>query len=404
MRLKRIYLEAKNLFLEYIALPVCDAILQWQAPKTMQASHQTLLVKLDVIGDYLLFRNCLPYWSEWLRKEGHEVVLLGNPIWKNLFEAWDKQWVDRVIWVDRLKLTRNPTYRYRCIRRLQKQGYSQIIHLPVHGLYRIEILSQLLGKDPYFTSYGSASSGLNASLIERAKMARMHHNLCDLESPLALYRLPLDEMHAFDANVFILRHFTGMVDEVLLEVPIALSQPTNKMKLALFAGSGLAFRRWPREFYSKVAQHFLANGWEVVLPGSMAESGIAAQIIRELPDGLQQYATNACGKYSLTETAKILSECQLFIGNETGITHLAAIINLPTLSLTNLHHIGLFVPYPERFGKKLKVLTAADQAADGLDSASFGSLRKNHGAYPLQEISPERVISEAEKLLSLYAR
>ena len=67
-------------------------------------------------------------------------------------------------------------------------------------------------------------------------------------------------------------------------------------------------------------------------PGA-AEQAMAAPVLAALPD-----AVDLTGRLSLPEASACLSRCALFVGNDSGLMHLAAAAGAPTL--------GLFGPTP----------------------------------------------------------
>ena len=69
-------------------------------------------------------------------------------------------------------------------------------------------------------------------------------------------------------------------------------------------------------------------------PGE-AERAMAAPVLAALPD-----AIDLCGALSLPEASACLARCRLFVGNDSGLMHLAAAAGTPTL--------GLFGPTPSR--------------------------------------------------------
>src|ERR1700734_1406368 len=71
------------------------------APHTTQRPLKLLILRLDDIGDYLLFRNQLRTYRASDRWKGHRITLLGNNSWRPIFEAFDSHAVDDVIWVDK---------------------------------------------------------------------------------------------------------------------------------------------------------------------------------------------------------------------------------------------------------------------------------------------------------------
>jgi ADP-heptose:LPS heptosyltransferase len=67
-------------------------------------------------------------------------------------------------------------------------------------------------------------------------------------------------------------------------------------------------------------------------PGE-AERALAAPLLAALPD-----AIDLVGRLSLPEAAACLARCTMFVGNDSGLMHLAASAGTPTL--------GLFGPTP----------------------------------------------------------
>jgi hypothetical protein len=79
---------------------------RWQAdlenlPLYKNKDKKLLIIRLDDIGDYLLFRNSLEAYKTSPRWNAYEITLLGNKIWKGLFEELDSTKVDKTIWIDK---------------------------------------------------------------------------------------------------------------------------------------------------------------------------------------------------------------------------------------------------------------------------------------------------------------
>jgi ADP-heptose:LPS heptosyltransferase len=96
---------------------------------------------------------------------------------------------------------------------------------------------------------------------------------------------------------------------------------------------------WPAERFVALAQALQARmpGARAVVfagPGE-AERAMAAPVLAALPD-----AIDLGGRLSLPEASACLARCALFVGNDSGLMHLAAAIGTPTL--------GLFGPTPAR--------------------------------------------------------
>lgn len=90
---------------------------------------------------------------------------------------------------------------------------------------------------------------------------------------------------------------------------------------------------WPAgnfvELGRQLTQHGgLCDGWPIVLLGAPGEEAIAAPITDALPQ-----AINLVGQLSIPETVAVLKQASLYIGNDSGLMHLAASLNTPTLGL-----------------------------------------------------------------------
>ncbi len=91
------------------------------------SGKKVLIIRLDDIGDYLLFRNHFAVYKNSPRWAGHEVVLLGNGAWADLFAALDRDKADRVIWVDKGKYLQEAEYRMELWTRLRQEGFETVI-------------------------------------------------------------------------------------------------------------------------------------------------------------------------------------------------------------------------------------------------------------------------------------
>jgi len=90
-------------------------------------------------------------------------------------------------------------------------------------------------------------------------------------------------------------------------------------------------RRWGFDNYGALAVR-LGQQYDcrIVLVGMEADREAAGQVCRHLPDRI----VNLCGETSLMEAAAILSFARLFVGNDSGLAHLAGAVNCPVVVLS----------------------------------------------------------------------
>jgi lipopolysaccharide heptosyltransferase III len=94
------------------------------------------------------------------------------------------------------------------------------------------------------------------------------------------------------------------------------------MTAALHPGSGDARKNWPLAGFRELAQKLEAAGWAVRWVLGPLEEGLA------LPSGAQTWREAPLGDLSAA-----LRACRVFVGNDSGITHLAAACGCPTVAL-----------------------------------------------------------------------
>ena len=161
---------------------------------------------------------------------------------------------------------------------------------------------------------------------------------------------PLERLAIFDANP--VPHLSLVVEE-----------PTKPpaLTVALHPGSGSERKNWPMANWSELLIK-LANESEfnLLLVGGEAEGDQLATFAKVLPPNRIRVARSL----PLRELARQLKDCAGFIGHDSGITHLAAAVGLPTLALWADTNVDIWRP----LGNNVVIL----QGATGLDSLPVG--------------------------------
>ena len=100
--------------------------------------------------------------------------------------------------------------------------------------------------------------------------------------------------------------------------------------VVVFAGASIKERRWSVTAFCEVAQRCHELDYSVVVVGGSDDIAAGKQIASSLPDGK---AVNLAGKTSLAETAAILKGAKLLVSGDSGVLHLAAGVDCPTVAL-----------------------------------------------------------------------
>jgi heptosyltransferase-1 len=105
-------------------------------------------------------------------------------------------------------------------------------------------------------------------------------------------------------------------------------------------GTTWATKHWPELYWRQLAERMIAQGLQVHLPwGNPAEKARAERIA----DGLENAVV--LPKLNLAGVAKVLASAQACVAVDTGLGHLAAALDVPTLSLFGPTNPGLTGAY-----------------------------------------------------------
>jgi ADP-heptose:LPS heptosyltransferase len=93
-------------------------------------------------------------------------------------------------------------------------------------------------------------------------------------------------------------------------------------------GARLYTRRWPAEHFALVAQDIVRRGFTVVMTGSAEEALLVRRIARDLPT---RGVVDLAGQTTLGAFAALLQHARLLVSNDTGVSHVAAALRVPSI-------------------------------------------------------------------------
>ena len=108
--------------------------------------------------------------------------------------------------------------------------------------------------------------------------------------------------------------------------------------MVVHPGSGSPTKNWPAERFVEIMRRLQAAGRETVAVLGEADVAEAAVLARELPE------MPVLAGLTLTELAATLAECGAFLGNDSGIAHLAAAVGLPTTAIFGPSDADVWAP------------------------------------------------------------
>lgn len=181
---------------------------------------------------------------------------------------------------------------------------------------------------------------------------------------------------------------------IAARVPFPL--PPAPRRIAVHAGSGdfSAARRWPVEKLAASVNVLSAElGAQVVVVGAEGDDSPA------LLERLLEPPLDLTGKTSVPQLADVLSQCDLYIGSDSGVTHIAASVGTPTVAVFGPTNAKAWAPWNPA-GSVALVRTAPGCAPCFYVDHELGAREGCPARTCLQMVSPEMVVSAARQLLS----
>jgi heptosyltransferase II len=169
-------------------------------------------------------------------------------------------------------------------------------------------------------------------------------------------------------------------------------------------------KRWFPDRFAEIASWFIKDtGGSVVLFGGTSELHIAEEIYRKMEiekfgnyayplNFLTSHLMNLAGKTSLRELISLISECDVFVTNDSGPMHLAYAVRTPLVALFGSTDPVLTGPPPGVEGQGSIVITP-----DIPCSPCFGRTCKNNDMECMHAITSDDVYYGIKKILPTKA-
>jgi len=326
-RLKRVLVNGY-----WMLLWAQDILLRWR-PLKAPTGKSALIVHLGALGDFLLWVKQGCALADRWRSEGYRVTLVANSAWGDLAAALPE--FDEVIRLDRRRFERNLRYRWRTMRRIRACHASKALNAQLsRELAWGESVMATCGAE---SRIGQTGDLANISLWQRRFADSWYTQMVESSS---------DE-DEISRNAHFAKHLGVAIDTRSQGFPEWLNSPISKRLPDQFfivaPGAGWSGRRWPLDrFASIVQQVFNAKNWVPVICGSTSERYLSEELMRLAGNA---HVIDLTGQTSLVDLCSVVARAKLVLANESGIVHLAALLQVPAVSIVGGGHFGRFLPY-----------------------------------------------------------
>lgn len=97
--------------------------------------------------------------------------------------------------------------------------------------------------------------------------------------------------------------------------------------ICIHPGARAAARRWLPERFAAVGDRMAQRGLRVVITGSAEELELTERVV----ETMRTASLNVAGELTIGEMAALISDAQLLICNDTGVSHMAAALRVPSV-------------------------------------------------------------------------
>jgi ADP-heptose:LPS heptosyltransferase len=146
-----------------------------------------------------------------------------------------------------------------------------------------------------------------------------------------------------------------------------------KTYLAVAIGAQFATKRIPE---TKLLEILEKVNLPIVLLGGREDVKQAKILCEQLK---HKYIKNACGNYSILQSASIVSQAKVVLSNDTGLMHIAACFSVPIISVwgNTVPELGMY-PYKPEKEVKCTTFEVANLSCRPCSKIGYQSCPKKH--------------------------
>jgi len=296
-----------------------------------------LLVKIDAIGDYILFRNFLEVLKDSEKYKDYQIELLGNNSWKDIALEYDKDVVSNFYFINEDPLYEKPQEVFKLGWMLFKRKYEVVLQSTYSRT--------LMGNGLAALASGKESIAYNSDNEHHPRYKKQTDKLYT-----RLLELPLHIHHEYERNHFFFQEVTNQEERQM--APLSLPfRKSEKSGILIFAGSSWIKKNWEKEKFLEIIKRLLLHTSDtIILAGGPAEIPITSYLLGNLSETSRIIDTT--GKSSLPDLIQIVASSRLVISNDTNTVHIAAATQTPVICILGGGHFGRFMPYSEKMAFK----------------------------------------------------
>lgn len=293
-----------------------------------------LVVRMDGIGDMVLFRRALDHYAEAFGVGRSGITVLGCESWGKLADQVFAGY--RVITINEHAFARNPFYRFKVALWVRRMAPA----VAVCDSY----MRRALMADSLVWLSAAPQTIVSAPFVSERTRPEFTYYLSQVGRIIDTGPYPTHEIirHYRFVSAIAGRTIRPEAPRIAWRdqpPPVAADTPYA----VLNPGSNEPGRRWPIAGYAAVARRLLARGYRVVFVGQTGDWGDRQGIAGIVGEA---GVIDLTGRTDLPQLLDLIKHAALMVTNDTGPAHLGIALACPTVVIVGGGHFGSFVPYP----------------------------------------------------------
>lgn len=365
---------------------------RWRAAK-----RRVAFVRLDGIGDYVIWSHTFDALDKIYPRESYERILIGSELWEDL--ARNEVLFDKAIYLDPPRAITDPVYRFRVFRSIRREAVDVVVNprltrefILMDSVVRVSGAAESIGSAGKANRMSELQERISNSWYSRLSPGpeRQEHEL------ISNFRFleTLDARRSFDPHLR--KAESGGAD--------AVPELAENGHFVIFPGAQQGDKMWPIERFAEAAKAIAErSGLQAVICGGPGDRALAEEFGRSFGPGY----LDLTGRISLTQMCRVIEGAELLISNDTGAGHIAVARGCPTVIVTPGNHVGRFFPYPaEAMAEHAPQISVThEMPCFGCDwHCKFTEIPPGEPKPCISDIPVSDVLSAAERALGTLSR
>jgi len=349
-------------------------------------SKKILIIKIDGIGDFLLF---LPFFKIIKDNYSPPYKISACLINETKILAENIRVLDEIIVVDLNKFENNLFYRFNFLKNLKKAGFEKAIY-PAYS--RISLGDQLIKYS--FAKEKIASDSFRSKMPEQQiKKNNMYYT--------SLIHQTNKPMHEIERNIEFLNGLGLKFNEYKITINasdndevFAKNIINNHDYIIIFPGARVEKRKWDINNFIKIADYINKKyKYKIIVIGGPSDTELGKKIKEKLKDQVFDMTK----KTNLIQLFALMKKSKLFIGNDSSGMHFASAAGIPIIEIS-CHPLGGKKNHPNspvRFGPYKTRNIVLQPLPDNINK----DFCKEETSRFINTIKPGQVIEAIDKIL-----